>query len=70
MSVISACDKKEDEEPEQPQEYIATDASFEGFQSWELAAQEQGPDPALGMAKLVRSSSEKAQLQSDGWVYL
>lgn len=50
IGVVSACDKKEDEEPEQPQEYVATDASFSDFQSWELAAQEQGPDPALGPA--------------------
>ena len=50
MGVVSACDKKEDEEPEQPQEYIATDDSFTDFKSWELAAEKQGPDPALGMA--------------------
>ena len=48
---FSACTKDEDEpQVEQPQEYIANDASFAGFGSWPLAAQNQGPDPALGPA--------------------
>lgn len=50
MGVVSSCDNKEDETPQEPQEYVATDDSFSDFQSWELAAEEQGPDPALGPA--------------------
>lgn len=50
MGVVSACDKEEEKEPDPPQEYVATDDSFSDFQSWQLAAQENGPDPALGPA--------------------
>jgi hypothetical protein len=52
MGVVSACNKDSDDDPQDttPQEYVATDASFADFQSWQLAAQNQGPDPALGDA--------------------
>jgi hypothetical protein len=32
------------------QEFIADDATFSNFMSWELEATNQGPDPALGSA--------------------
>lgn len=50
MGIVTACDKDDDDPQDEPQEYVATDDSFSNFQSWELAAQEQGPDPALGPA--------------------
>ena len=52
MVVFNSCTK--DEEVETPdntlKEYIATDNSFANFRSFTKAAENQGPDPALGMA--------------------
>lgn len=43
--------KDDEEDPETPvNEFVADDDTFENFMSWQLAATNQGPDPALGMA--------------------
>ncbi|WMX16815.1 hypothetical protein [Aureispira sp. CCB-E] len=38
------------EKTTEPSEFIADDATFSGFASWQLAATKSGPDPTLGAA--------------------
>lgn len=58
MGVVGACTKDNNNDPQNPPaEYVATDASFADFQNWQLAAQNQGPDPALGPAHHGNDSS-------------
>lgn len=57
--VVTSCSKDEntDNNNNPPTEFVATDASFSGFQSWALAAQHNGPDPALGPAHAGNDST-------------
>lgn len=49
--MFTSCNKDDDENEEVfPNEYVATDASFESFSSWTLGAELMGADPSLGMA--------------------
>jgi hypothetical protein len=56
---LSACsnDDETSDLDTKPQEFIANDDSFSGFQSWELVADHQGPDPALGAAHAGNDST-------------
>jgi hypothetical protein len=49
MAVIVTLQSCKDEEKENP-EFVADDSSFSNFMSWVLEAENQGPDPSLGMA--------------------
>lgn len=44
LILSQSCKKEKDT----PAEYIATNESFAGFHSWQLAATKLGPDPSLG----------------------
>jgi len=49
--MFTSCKKDEDNDDNiQPEEFVATDASFDSFSSWTLAAELMGADPSLGMA--------------------
>ena len=56
---FTACKKDDDDtnNDNPPQEFVANDDSFSGFQSWTLVAQNQGPDPALGAAHAGNDST-------------
>lgn len=49
--VFTSCKKDEDDDNDtQVKEFVATDATFENFSSWNLGAELMGADPSLGMA--------------------
>ncbi|MCB2220675.1 MAG: hypothetical protein KQI35_09785 [Bacteroidetes bacterium] len=56
---LSACNNDDDTSDldPKPQAFIATNDSFAGFQSWELVAEQQGPDPAPGAAHAGNDST-------------
>ena len=49
MAIIVLLQSCKDDENENP-EFVADDSSFSNFESWTLEAENQGPDPSLGMA--------------------
>lgn len=48
--IMTSCKKDEEDPQVEPEEYVATDASFKNFSTWDLGAQMTGADPSLGGA--------------------